>query len=91
MKRPTNWVPLETVASIAQEPNPPTEEQFYWLQVARMQLSPEEADLLTLRYDQDLPLEQISQELSLSVSAVKMRLKRCRDKLRGQLKTYAID
>lgn len=45
-------------------------------------ISPQDATVLKMKYQDDLPLSQISLELNLKESAVKMRLKRSRTKVR---------
>lgn len=49
-------------------------------------LPADELSLLQLKYMHGLSVQSLSQQLNLSESAVKMRLKRSRDKLRDQLK-----
>lgn len=44
-------------------------------------LSPEETTLLRLKYEDQQSIETIAQQYGLTVSAVKMRLKRSRDKI----------
>ena len=46
-------------------------------------LSPADRHLLELRYEQGLSISALAQQYQLSESAVKMRLKRSRDRLRG--------
>lgn len=58
----------------------PLEERLQLLNQALQQLSPMEANLLRLKYQQGLPIQQIAQQLGLQESAVKMRLKRSREK-----------
>ena len=45
-------------------------------------ISPEEAGMLLLKYENGLDIKAIAQRLSIKESAVKMRLKRTRDKVR---------
>lgn len=45
-------------------------------------VSPEEVQLLRLKYEDGLDIKQIAEQLNLKESAVKMRLKRTRDKIR---------
>lgn len=44
-------------------------------------LSPEEVTLLRLKYEDGVPIETIAEQYQLKISAVKMRLKRSRDKI----------
>ncbi len=46
------------------------------------QLTPREATLLRMKYQQELDIRQIASQLQLSESAVKMCLKRTREKVR---------
>ncbi|OIN61144.1 RNA polymerase sigma factor [Arsenicibacter rosenii] len=55
------------------------------LQQAISTLTLKEIEILRMKYFDDLEMTQISKELSLNVSAVKMRLKRSRDKLRTRM------
>ncbi|GAB2519071.1 RNA polymerase sigma factor [Spirosoma aerophilum] len=45
-------------------------------------ISPQDATVLRMKYQDGLPLSQIGQQLNLKESAVKMRLKRSRNKVR---------
>ena len=58
------------------------EERLNQLTVAMSQLTPREATLLRMKYQQELDIRQIASQLQLSESAVKMRLKRTREKVR---------
>ncbi|CCH56048.1 RNA polymerase sigma factor sigW AltName: Full=Sigma-W factor [Fibrisoma limi BUZ 3] len=49
---------------------------------ALKRLAPEEQTLLLLKYQEDISIREIANKQSLTESAVKMRLKRSRDKLR---------
>ncbi len=55
------------------------------LQQAIATLTMQEIEILRMKYFDDLEMTQISKELRLNVSAVKMRLKRSRDKLRMRM------
>ncbi|GAB3499049.1 hypothetical protein GCM10027341_21490 [Spirosoma knui] len=60
------------------------EDTEYFLQTqeaALSRLAVEEQKLLRLKYEQGLSIQQICQQVSLSESAVKMRLKRSRERL----------
>jgi len=58
------------------------EEQVRHLAKAMNTLSNQDADLLRMKYQQGLAIGQIAQVLDLKESAVKMRLKRSRDRVR---------
>lgn len=51
-------------------------------------LRPADQQLLQLKYEQGLSVEELGQQYNLSPSAVKMRLKRCRDKAYSQYLRY---
>jgi len=57
-------------------------EQMDHLSRAMKSLPPRDADLLRMKYQQGLSIEQIAHDLQVNESAVKMRLKRSRDKVR---------
>ncbi|RYF62815.1 MAG: RNA polymerase sigma factor [Cytophagaceae bacterium] len=58
------------------------DEQMRYLAQAMNTLSNQDADLLRMKYQQGLAIGQIAQVLDLKESAVKMRLKRSRDRVR---------
>jgi RNA polymerase sigma-70 factor (ECF subfamily) len=58
------------------------EERSYYLTEAMNRLAPQDATLLRLKYQQGLDIRQIAEQFNLKESAVKMRLKRSRDKVR---------
>ena len=58
------------------------EQRLQLLSRAMNSLPPQEATLLRLKYQDGLDIKQIAQQLNLNDSAVKMRLKRSRDKVR---------
>jgi RNA polymerase sigma factor (sigma-70 family) len=58
----------------------PLEERLQLLSQALQKLAPKEADLLRMKYQQGLPVQQIAKQLGLNESALKMRLKRSREK-----------
>jgi RNA polymerase sigma factor (sigma-70 family) len=58
----------------------PLEDRLQLLNQTLQKLSPNEADLLRMKYQQGLPVQQIAKQLGLNESAVKMRLKRSREK-----------
>lgn len=51
-------------------------------------LHPADLKLLQLKYEQGLSIEELGQRYNLSTSAVKMRLKRCRDRANVQFRRY---
>ncbi|ADB40154.1 RNA polymerase sigma factor [Spirosoma linguale] len=59
------------------------EERAYYLANALSRVAPDDVKLLQMKYQQGLDINQIAKELDLNVSAVKMRLKRSREKVRG--------
>jgi RNA polymerase sigma factor (sigma-70 family) len=58
------------------------EAQFQQLAVAMNGITPEETRMLQLKYEEGLDIRAIAEYFSLKDSAVKMRLKRTRDKIR---------
>lgn len=60
---------------------------LYQLSRAMSSISPMEATVLRLKYQDGLPLSQIGLQLNLKESAVKMRLKRSRTKVRQLCQT----
>lgn len=65
------------------DPEESINEQKLLLQALLLQLPAEEVKLLRLRYEQNLSIRQLSRRLELSESAIKMRLKRSREKIRA--------
>lgn len=65
------------------DPEESINEQKLLLQALLQQLPAEEVKLLRLRYEQNLSISQLSRRLELSESAIKMRLKRSREKIRA--------
>ncbi|WP_026308799.1 RNA polymerase sigma factor [Spirosoma spitsbergense] len=59
------------------------EETLQLMQQAMTSLSAKERSLLRLKYEDGLSIDEIAQTLDLSPSAVKMRLKRSRDKIQS--------
>lgn len=57
------------------------EEALQLMQQAMSRLSAQERSLLRLKYEDGLSVEEIAQLQNIKNSAVKMRLKRCRDKV----------
>lgn len=77
-------VDTETSASqllLISEPMDTMEQQLQSLALAMNHLPADEANLLRLKYEQGLSIQQLSQQYYLTHSAVKMRLKRSREKL----------
>lgn len=66
------------------------EEQIQTLNMAIQAVSSDEAMLLKLKYEEDLDIKEIAEKFNLKDSAVKMRLKRTRDKIRNQY-TYRLN
>ncbi|GAB3050610.1 RNA polymerase sigma factor [Spirosoma pulveris] len=62
------------------EEETPLEDRLALLQQVLGQLSSQEVDLLQMKYQQGLPIHQIARQLGLQESAVKMRLRRSRQK-----------
>lgn len=58
------------------------EAQLQQLAVAMNSITPDETRMLQLKYEDGLDIRAIAREFALSDSAVKMRLKRTRDKIR---------
>lgn len=58
------------------------ESQLQLLANVMSTISPEEARMLRLKYEEGLDIKEIASQLNLKDSAVKMRLKRTRDKIR---------
>ena len=61
------------------------EQKFYLLSKALPILPVDEANLVVMKYYEGSDLTEISQQLPVGVGAVKMRLKRSREKLKKQL------
>lgn len=59
-----------------------TEAQLQHLAQVLDTISPEETQLLRLKYEDGLDIREIAEQFNLKDSAVKMRLKRTRDKIR---------
>ncbi|QHV96338.1 RNA polymerase sigma factor [Spirosoma endbachense] len=76
-----NWQDLPEGLELAEESVVSDEQQLQAMEQLLDTLSVEEATLLRLKYEQGLSISQISQQLNLNESAIKMRLKRSRDKL----------
>lgn len=64
-------------------------EQMAYLVSAMKSLPARDADILRMKYQQGLSIEQIAHELQVKESAIKMRLKRSRDKVRQIYLTIA--
>ncbi|MBC8152865.1 MAG: RNA polymerase sigma factor [Bacteroidetes bacterium] len=74
------------------EPAESIEYQLQQLATVMGQIAPGEVELLGLRYEYGLSIDEIAVRLHLKESAVKMRLKRTRDKLRTlYCHAYSVD
>lgn len=71
-----------TSAVAEQDPSSGVECRLQALEEVMKRLPAPEVDLLRLKYEQGLSITEIAQHYGLNESAVKMRLKRTRDKLR---------
>ncbi|GAB3555528.1 RNA polymerase sigma factor [Spirosoma fluminis] len=68
------------------------EELEAWqLQQAMLRLAPDDQDLLQQKYQEDLSIRELAIRHSITESAVKMRLKRSRDRLRQYYAEQRID
>lgn len=85
MGKNNSQLPLDGISLMLEDKIDAADTTFYQLQEALCKLSTEESNLLVMKYYENLEVTQMSQRLTLSVGAVKMRLKRSRDKLRKQL------
>jgi RNA polymerase sigma-70 factor (ECF subfamily) len=82
-RRKTEPVTEEHITHIPVQESPDRiEAQWQAQETALNQLPTDEVSLLRLKYEKGLSIQQISQDFNLSESAVKMRLKRSRDRLR---------
>ncbi len=72
----------EIISGVA-EPEAPVsvENQLQVLERVMNDLSPDEVKLLRMKHEEGLSVKEISSYYNISESAVKMRLKRTRDKL----------
>lgn len=68
-----------------------TEKQVQFVELALDQLPVEDQEFLRLKYQNDLSIQALAQLHNLTESAVKMRLKRSRDKLRQVYWAYIGD
>lgn len=66
------------------------EDQLQTLTLAIQTITNEEVKMLRLKYEHDLDIKEIARRYNLKDSAVKMRLKRTRDKIRDQY-TYRLN
>lgn len=83
--KPTRFYPLEDGELVAEEPEESPELAYKMLQIAIRRLPAEEVSLLRMKYQHNWETAQIGLQMNLSEGAVKMRLKRSRDKLRKEL------
>lgn len=75
-----------TITDIEAEHNELKTLQITQLNLLMQQLSPQERGILLMRYQDELSVKEIAIALKMGESAVKMRLKRSRDKLAQLLK-----
>ena len=75
---------------LAETETDPVHGQLQQLAFVMKGISAEETQLLRLRYEEELDIKLIAQRLNLSESAVKMRLKRTRDKLRRLYEDHSV-
>lgn len=81
---PLERLPDEVLALAIDENEPRLlEAKLLFLEEVTKELSQPEVQLLRLKYEQNLTIKQLSEQYQLSESAVKMRLKRVRDKIAG--------
>lgn len=85
---PKTALSLEGVDQILDDNPDATEQKFYLLSKALAILPVAEANLVVMKYYEGLDLTEISQQMTLSVGAVKMRLKRSREKLKKQIMSW---
>ncbi len=69
------------------DPLESTEAQLHNLEIVLSRLPAEEVYFLRLRYEQNLSIKELATRYQLTESAVKMRLKRTRDKVRDLFDT----
>ncbi|GAB3503339.1 RNA polymerase sigma factor [Spirosoma knui] len=82
----------ETLDLNADDGAPEQEELEAWqLQQAMLRLAPDDQDLLQQKYQEDLSIRELAIRHSITESAVKMRLKRSRDRLRQYYAEQRID
>ena len=74
---------VQTLAGSSPFPDDPDEDQLRLLERQLAKLPPSDGALLRLKYEHGVSIEALSQHFQLSESAVKMRLKRSRDRLRS--------
>lgn len=74
---------VQTLAGSSPFTDDADEDQLQLMERQLAKLPPSDRDLLRLRYEQGLSIAALCQHYQLSESAVKMRLKRSRDRLRS--------
>lgn len=90
-KRHLSKSEFETVLSSHVPAGRPLEQSVLWnlrlenLRNAVAELSDPEQELLSLRYDGELPMEEIGKVFGISKMAVSKRLKKLHEKLRGSV------
>jgi RNA polymerase sigma factor (sigma-70 family) len=86
----------DITALFTSDPDQLTENQFaeiteWQMKLAMTRLEPEEQGLLRMKYMDEVSVREIADQFSLTQSAVKMRLKRSRDRLRQFYGEVCID
>ena len=79
------FVALDDYVITLADPAPAAEYPFDEFIHILHQLPDLEKQILRLRYENNLSIPHIAEQVNMQPSAVKMRLKRCRDKLRKQI------
>ncbi|MBD2701328.1 RNA polymerase sigma factor [Spirosoma sp. BT702] len=82
---PTSPLPDSFDADAGADDYEAASEQSKLLAKAMRKLSAEDEALMRLKYEQNYSIQQLSQQFGLSESAIKMRLKRSRDKVKELL------
>lgn len=83
--KPFQFVALDDYVVTLAEPAPQADYPFDEFVHILRQLPDFEKEILRLRYEHNLSIPVIAEQMNMQPSAVKMRLKRCRDKLRKQI------
>jgi len=79
---PQAWSNLPITST---EEGPSPEEQWQQVQILLKKLSPADEEMIRLRYEKGLSIEELSKQFNLGISAVKMRLSRSRNRLKKLL------
>ncbi|OIN59744.1 RNA polymerase sigma factor [Arsenicibacter rosenii] len=83
--KPFRFVALDDYLITLAEPAPVADYPFDEFFRILHSLPDLEKEILRLRYEHNLSIPLIAEQVNMQPSAVKMRLKRCRDKLRKQI------